>query len=675
MDPYEPYEQYEPYDEPAPRRRGRKRSRRRRRRLITMFVILALLGSGAVAGGLYYSSIKIPDTLVVPEATTVYYSDGKTVLARLGGANRTIVDIKTLPSHVQDAVIATEDPDFWTASGAKISRSVTRLAFHLDGDSIATKARVAIMTRRLEDKLSKDDILSMYLNTIPFGRAAYGIEAAAKVYFAKSAKDLKLEEAMLLAGVVERPDGTYDPALNPTAAQDRVRYVRQRMLSAGLLDRVRADAVAMPATVEYDPKVATNGLEKPAGLVVAHALSELRQTEAFKSMSWDEIRNGGFSIVTTVDSKAQALVDKTADETLAGSVMAGQPANLQAAAVVVEPGTGRVLAYFGGHSGTGADFAGWYYDANGDPTGYGAHPAGNTFQVYALAAALKEGYSVRSLWDAKSPKDFPEADRTGTRAVRNDGKCPTGRTVCSLTDSAVASLNTPFYALGSALGPARVVDMARAAGIDFMWTYPDANSRLRVDLRAQDGAAVVPKHFNADVGLGLYPVTVLDQANAMATFAAGGRRGQAHFVKQVSKGGREVYTEPVSTGTEPRALDQPQLSDLTWTLSRTSAGKLKGIDSATKTGTWQVGTNSANKAHAWMIGYTGKLAMAVWVGNKAEEKPIKDLNDKTVTGSTLPASIYRAFMTRAHPALGLAPVAFAKPSFGGDLNPPGSVPP
>jgi len=644
--------------------------------MITLLVVLALLGSGVVVGGLYYTSIKLPTELAVPEATTVYYSDGTTVLARLGEASRTIIDVATLPPHVPDAVIAIEDPDFWNASGAKISRSVARLAFDVDGDTLAVKARIAILARKLEDKLSKEEILGLYLNTVPFGRGAYGIEAAAKAFFGRPAKDLKLEEAMLLAGVLARPDGTYDPALNQSKAENRVREVRQSMLAHGLLDQARAGAVVMPATVPYDPKAAGSDLQRPVGLVVAHALSELRQTEAFKNMSWDQIRNGGFSIVTTVDARAQALLEKTADETLLGSMMAGQPANLQAAAVVVEPGTGRVLAYYGGHSGTGADFASWYYDAAGDATGYGAHPAGATFQVYTLAAALKKGYSAWSLWDARPSVPFPVTDRIPGKLgpVRNSGRCPTGKTTCTLTDSTVASLNTPHYAVTVSVGPATVIDTARDAGIDFMWTDPNAQQRRsRIDLRTASGGTLSPQPFRSEVGLGQYAVTVLDQANAMATFAAAGKRADAHFVKTVLRAGRPTHEEVLQN--RDIGLSPAQIDDLTWTLSRTPAGKLKGIDSATKVGTWQVGKSTTDNAHAWMVGYTPKLGMAVWIGNKAEEKAIEDLNAKPITGATLPASIYRAFMTGAHVQLKLSPVPrFNPPKRTGDVSPPGSVP-
>jgi membrane peptidoglycan carboxypeptidase len=657
------------------RKRSRRgRPRRRKRGLILLAVILALLGSGVVAGGLYYSSIKLPDELKLPDASTVYYSDGTTVMARLGVRNQVLVDPATLPAYVRSSVVAAEDTGFWDGTLTKLSRTVIRLISEVDGDSIPDKGRVAILTWKLEDKWSKEKILDFYLNTAPFGRGAYGIEAASKAFVGKSAKDLELAEAMVLAGMLKQPDGIFDPTQNRTNAEARLRVVRDSMVAMGALDQPTAATVGLPTSfVKFDPASLATELDRPTGLVTSHVLAEMTAAPAFKGKSWADLRDGGYRIVTTLDQRAQALLEKTADETVTGSVMNGQPENLQAAAVVVEPGTGRVLAYFGGHSGTGADFAGWYFDEAGDASGFGAHPAGGTFQAYVLAAALKNGVSVRSMWNARSPMEFPEADRvTGKLGpVRNTGSCPTRASTCSLADSTTASLNTPFYALTLRIGAAEVIDMAKAAGIDFMWaiTGADAGNRLRVDLRSTEGKDLVPSRFSPEVAVGQFPVTVIDQASAMATFAAKGRRAPTHFVKEVSLGGTVVYSERVDADGATLPLSADQLADLTWAMSRTTAGKVTGIASATKTGTWHVGDTPTDYAHAWMVGFTPHLGMAVWVGNRGEEKVIADKAGKAVTGATLPAAIYRAFVTGAYPALKLDKAAkFPAPKYTGDAT-------
>jgi membrane peptidoglycan carboxypeptidase len=656
-------EQYAP-----PPRRGRLRRLLRRKKLVAAIGALVILGGAALVASGYYSSIAVPNQLALPETTTVYYADGKTVMATLGRQRRTIVDVTKLPGQVTGAVVAAEDPGFWSGSRTNISRQYVRLAGGITDSSTLARVRVAIMAGKLEDKYLKQDILGFYLNTVYFGRGAYGVEAAAQAYFGKPAASLSAAEAIVLAGVIRSPDdGAYDPTVNPAGAQRRFETVKNDMVKLGRgLDAASAAGVTMPTVLGYDPKAVTTGMEKPTGLVVQHVLSELRRTPQFQGKPKGFIENGGFTIVTTVDPLAQSLLEKTADETVKDSAMFGQPENLQAAASVVEPGTGRVLAYFGGHSGTGSDFAGWYYDEDGQPTGYGAHQAGGTFEVYALAAALKDGISIKSYWDARSPQEFPESGRTGKNAVRNrsTAKC---QPACTLVDATVAGLETVYFGLTETVGASAVVEMARAAGIDDMWAFETDNQKVRVDLAGLGNVAdVVPSKFANEVGLGQYPVTVLDQANSMATFSAGGRRAQVHFAREVRKGSQVVSSERLPGGGDARVLSQAALDDLTYTLSLTSSGKLSGRSSASRIGTWLLGGSTSENAHAWIVGYTGNLAMAVWVGNKADEKALKTKAGQRIFGSGLPATIYRTFMTAAHTQLKLKKITFAPPKYIGD---------
>jgi membrane peptidoglycan carboxypeptidase len=207
-----------------------------------------------------------------------------------------------------------------------------------------------------------------------------------------------------------------------------------------------------------------------------------------------------------------------------------------------------------------------------------------------------------------------------------------------------------------------------------MWT----DFRERQDLtKVKDMGLVTPAKFDISVGLGQYSVTVLDQANAMATYAAGGLRAQAHFVEKVLDGDNVVYGETLPTPNQPRILNQSAIADLDWALSQTSTGALIGRKSASKTGSWPY-TNSADQnsdqsSDAWMVGYTGSLAMAIWIGSKANQQALKDKSGATIWGSGLPATIYREVMTNAHDAMQLTPAAFPPPVFAGSVNPPGAV--
>jgi membrane peptidoglycan carboxypeptidase len=381
--------------------------------------------------------------------------------------------------------------------------------------------------------------------------------------------------------------------------------------------------------------------------------------------SWESIRNGAFAITTTIDPAAQQVLDQSADLTIEGSAMYGQPSNLQAAGAVVEPGTGRVLAYYGGHDGQGADYASTYVDEDGTTVGFGMHPPGGTFMAYTLAAALKAGYSLKSRWQW-TPHD--QIGRTGSHQIHNNSVCvssPSGGS-CSLLDSVTSTLYVPMYDVTLSVGPARVVDMARQAGIDTMWT----DDRTAVDLRTVDPVRVVPSRFDSILGLGQYPVTVLDQANAMATFAAGGLRATAHFVQRVAAGGRVVYSDTPPDASHARVLGATQLADLSYALSK--SGAVPGM--AVKTGNWSSANDPSQNTHAWSIGYTSALAAAIWVGNKADERPLRDRTNATIWGSGLPTQMLGRVVTDTQTRLGLRPTAFPPPAFAGDVNPPGSTP-
>lgn len=645
----------------------RRRGRQLRRRRIISGVVAAIVMAGlfTVVGYYYVNAIPLPDGLRLPATTTVYYSDGETVLARLGSQNRTLVRIQSLPEHIGNAVVAAEDPAFWFDSATLLSRQYARAATGLDNGSPAGQARLLVMTWKLEDTYTKEQILEFYLNTVYFGRGAYGIEAAARAYFGKHAASLTVAESIVLAGMIESPgDGRYDPTVDATGAAVRFATVAQRMVTLGALTEEQAANLRLPAVKPYDVTLFQSGLDRPTGLVVAHVLAELRAAPPFRDQPPHYLEEGGFRIVTTIDPRAQALLEHAADGTAPGSLMDGQPGNLRAAAVVVEPGTGRVLAYYGGPDGTGADFAGTYVAESG-AAGYGAHPPGQTFTVYTLAAALQAGISVRSMWDSPRQKAFPEGGRGADNPIRDYYAAPC-QPRCSLAEAAQASLDVPFFAVTERIGPARVIDTAHALGIGAMWVPESPESeRQRYDLTEDGGARLAPHPFGSGVGVGDYPVTVLDQASAMATLAAGGMRAQTHFVREVTKDTATVYREDL--GQTERVLDAAVAADVTWALRQSPHGELPdGEHAAVQIGVGRLRDTAIETAHAWTVGYTSELAMAVWIGNEEIEFPLKDKFGARVTGDTLPLQLYRQVMAGVADALGLPEPTFPPPSFVGD---------
>jgi membrane peptidoglycan carboxypeptidase len=652
--------------------RRRATTLRRRRIVSAVMATVVMVGLFTVLGLYYVSAIPLPDQLALPATTTVYYSDGTTVMARLGSQRRIIIPASTLPPYVAQAAVAAEDPTYWLNSGTLISRQYARAATAATGDggdSPAAQARLLVLSWKLEDTYSKDQILEFYLNTVYFGRGSYGVEAAARTYFGIPAAQISLAQAILLAGLIESPgDGRFDPSVNPVAASTKFAKVTQSMVTMGAIDNAAASALSIPRVERYDPTALASGLDRPTGLVVMQVLAELRATDAFRDKPPGYLEDGGYTIVTTIDARVQSLLEKATDDTVSGSLMFQQPRNVQAAAVMVEPGTGRVLAYFGGHNGAGADYAGTYRTETGQAAGFGAHPPAQTFDVFALAAGLDHDISVQSRWDAPSIKEYPASDRTATNPVRDLAQASC-QPACSLAEATTGSLTIPFFSLTERVGVGAVIDQAHAAGIDAMWTPGSAGGQpVRYELGPRRGAELTPDPFGTEVAAGEYPVTVLDMANAMATFAAGGRRGTVHFVRRVSKDFASVHAEATPAGNAP-ALSQPAIDDITWVLSQNPAGTLAGgRPSASLSGSSPLAASPLDNAHAWQIGYTANLAMAVWVGNRETEFPLRDKVGSRISGATLPADIYRAVMGGASDALGLPSVAFAAPAFIGSAT-------
>lgn len=233
--------------------------------LIAGFAVFIMLAGVGVVGFTYYSTnVVMPNEMPLPLSTTVYAKDGKTQLAKLGSENRTFVTIQQIPQHVQDAVAAAEDRNFYRHSGvdykgivraawnnvssgdkqgaSTITQQYARNAFeNLKDDTYGRKVKEAILASKLNDKYDKPTIMQHYLNVIYFGRGAYGIEAAAQTYFGKPAIKLTPAEGAVLAAVIKQPQASdthkgFDPAVNLSDAKTRWDYVIDGMKKEGWLD-------------------------------------------------------------------------------------------------------------------------------------------------------------------------------------------------------------------------------------------------------------------------------------------------------------------------------------------------------------------------------------------------------------------------------------------------------
>jgi membrane peptidoglycan carboxypeptidase len=426
----------------------------------------------------------------------------------------------------------------------------------------------------------------------------------------------------------------------------------------------------MPMPPKYDRKnqvfQSEFGLDRPTGHVVHNVMDELSKLQKTdKNISKvPDLKNGGLKIITTIDKPTQDAAEKYADLQNKASPLYGYPANLTAALVAVEPYTGRVMAYYGGSKGDGTDYAGNPTDpvlGDGEMKLSGFHPPASSFKIYTLGAGLVDDVSINSLWDG-TPRDFPGRPKGAANAVKNanaEGACAS----CPLWDMTVKSLNIPFYALTLDLKnqAASVLEFARAAGIRYM---RDDNGKVH-DLNAAKATELAPNYFNTEIGLGQYGVTVLDHANGTASLAAMGNAAKAHFIREAWRDGVKIYTESIKL-TQIPGYRQEMAADEAWALQKVSDNNgwdPPGRNVAAKTGTWENGQPKfkGENAHSWTVGYTAAkrddknpaknwngLGVAVWVGNKAEEVPIKLKNGKDkMQGSSGAGKIFKAFMAEA----------------------------
>ena len=379
------------------------RSKRVWRRIgITLTWLLGLIAAMmAVAVVLFYtlSDVPQPSDLSVPQVAVVEYSDGST-MARIGSVDRTIVSLSKVPESVRWAVLSAEDRNFYsepgvsitgtmraalhdvtggnTQGGSGITQQYVKNAYLNSEQTLSRKLKELAISVKLSRDYTKDQILEWYLNTVYFGRNAYGVEAASEAYFGTSVGRLGPAQGALLAALLRAPN-YYDPANNPSESKARWSYVVKAMVETKHLTEAQAAALTFPKTIAPDAakKLGTTG---PTALLVQQVINELEAN----GVSKDEIDTRGLHIRTTIDRKAQQAAQTAVSQTF--SDLAPAQKNMKNALVAVNPRTGGVLAYYGGPNGTGY---------NGKPTtttmpAVGCRPPGSSFKPFTLATVLTD---------------------------------------------------------------------------------------------------------------------------------------------------------------------------------------------------------------------------------------------------------------------------------------------
>jgi penicillin-binding protein 1A len=632
----------------APRRRRR---RIRKLRLLALIGVLGLLAAAAFSYGLILAIDQQlrgldPFTHVGHQQVDgyVYAGDGHTILAVLRGSqSRVLVKSDLISPWMKQAIVATEDKRFYehrgidirgmaralwadirhqgtVQGGSTITQQFVKNQLTGNAPSVTRKLKEAALAWQLEQKWSKDQILTAYLNTIYFGNGAYGIERAARTYFDHSALKLTLPESALLAGIPEDPS-LYDPVAHPRAAKERRRVVLTLMLQQRVITPGEyRSAVRAPMPRPQD--VHLSGVMGQSPYFGEYVKQQLL---ADKRIGPKRVYGGGFRVYTTIDLRLQMLARKAIDRWLPS------PDGPQAALVALNPSTGDVLAMYGGRS---------FHVSQFNLAVQGERQPGSSFKPFVLATALKEGISPLSVFNSHPISIF-----LGNRYWTPSNYEGEYLGPINLVKAIAVSDNSVFAQLTKDVGPASVAREAHALGI----TSP------------LDGVF--------SIGLGTQAVNPLEMARAYSTFANGGRRvdgavfgNQPRAITQIRDvSGNVIYNNKpvdrrVMSATDAEVVNQ--LLQGVVTGGTGTAAALPDRPVAGKTGTTE------NYGDAWFVGYTPQLVAAVWVGYPKGLRPmLTEWHGGPVVGGTFPASIWKTFMQSALKLLGAEPQSFAAPPY------------
>ena len=620
-----------------------------RRKLIRAAIFLA--GFGFIAGSTLFAfawftvSIPDPNAYVNSQSTIIQYSNGEEI-GRIGSQNRQILPLAEIPLDLRNAVMAAEDRNFYSnkafsvtgiaralinnlksgslngEGGSTITQQYAKTAFLSPSRTIQRKIKELVISLKLENSLSKDQILENYLNTIYFGRGSYGVQTAAQQYFNRNADQLTLSQIAVIASILRSP-GYYDPSLseeNEERLKNRYQYVINGMLEKKWITAEQAAKTKFPTVI---PRTKSGQLSGPKGHIVAAVQKEMGKL----GFTEDQLLVGGLVIKTTLDQRAQ----QSAVDAVTRLYPKKAPDNLHIGLAAIRPGTGEIIAMYGG-----AD----YLERQLNDATQSIALAGSTFKPFAIIAALEAGIPLTSMWNGDSPQTFDDLGKP--YEVSNYGNEGWGQ--IDLLEATKHSVNTVFVPLGQFAGLEKVVDVARRAGIP-------------------ESIAMVP---TPSVVLGVASPHVMDVASAYATFAAQGIYSKPYLIASVTGPNKGVLYEGESQTQEVFSKDV--MADLTYALKATvtggtgSAALKLGRPAAGKTGT------SQSNASAWFSGYTPQLAASVALFRDSASESLNGIGGLTsVTGGTFPARIWTAFMQGA--LKGQPTMSFPAPSNVGGLEP------
>jgi penicillin-binding protein 1A len=608
---------------------------------------------GLVMTALTGSACNLPDLKqeqeqVFPQTSFVFASDGSMITPLHAEQNRVIVPLSKIPENVRNAVVAIEDKRYYdhvgidvkallraayvdattgriVEGGSTITQQYVKNAYTGDEQTLSRKFREAVLAYQLEQRLSKDEILAKYLNTVYFGNGAYGIQAAAETYFRRSASDLTLAQAALLAGLISAP-ATYDPVVHPKLAISRRNEVLTRMRELGMIEP-GAFASAVQRSIHLRMRQTTAHYPFPyfVDYVKQWFLSNPRFGKSVQDR-YDLLFKGGLRIQTTIVPRLQEQAERAVHSIL---IYRTDP---YAAMTVIDPRTGHIKAMVGGRN---------YWDprdrfakvnlAAGGSTG---RQAGSAFKPFTLVAALEHGISPSQTFGGSSVS-VPLSEGTVWTPGNAEGS---SYGYISLETATVNSVNVAYVNIEKAvgdgniyLGARRLVGTAKRMGIRCCTRTTSPKGQL----------AAVPSAV-----LGTNEVNTVEMASAYGTLATGGTRIDPTPVLSITDpDGKVLY----QARPDPKQVVSPSIVTMANEILQKVV--LYGTGAAANIGRPQIGkTGTAqNYSDAWFVGAVPQLVAAVWVGFPQGQVPMAypTVRISRVYGGTWPAQIWRAFMVNA----------------------------
>lgn len=589
------------------------------KRFLWIFSILfVLIVAGAGCGFFSATMQSLPDVAAVQPAASsqIYDVHGNLVTTVHATENRLPVKLADVPKNLQNAFVATEDARFYShhgidpigilravwvniahngvaEGGSTITQQLARNAFLTQDRTLKRKLQEALLALRLEQHYTKQEILEMYMNQIYFGQGAYGVQAAAHVYFGKDVKDLTLAQCAILAGLPQSPNA-YSPFNDLEAGKKRQAVVLGQMVKYNYLDQATADE-AKNADLELVAKVEKTHESNNASYFVDYVISEVS-----KKYGEDAIYKDGLKIYTTIDMDAQnaaVAAMKNLPNFYTDKNGLAQP---QGALVAINPHNGYIVAMVGGRG-----------DDSFNRATQAVRQPGSSFKPFVYLAAIQKGMTPGTIVD-DSPVDY------GGWSPQNYEREFGGN--MTLRYALQHSVNVPAVKIADEVGMGKVLDLAESLGLSTLDKEKD-------------------RPLSSALGGLTHGVIPIEMATAYGTFANGGVKvTPVAITKIIDRNGQVLEEYSVD---EKRVIEEKDAYIITNMLESVIHGGTGGAADIGRPMAGKTGTTDDSK-DAWFVGYTPDLVAAVWMGDDYGVETLQG-----ITGGTVPAQIWHDFMSVA----------------------------